>query len=67
MPDNRKKPDVPQFWMTAKKDGKCSECGARIEKDFSRIVWDTERFRAYCADCGPDIIGPDKPRRQPSR
>jgi hypothetical protein len=45
----------PAFWMQAKRDGKCAECGYFIMEG-DRMVWDTKENKAYCEQCGGDII-----------
>lgn len=44
------------FWMTAKRDGECAECEGDI-KAGERMAWDAKNFKAYCSDCGEDIVG----------
>lgn len=43
------------FRMTANRDGICAECEQDI-KEGDRIVYDPRHGKAYCEECGKDII-----------
>jgi ribosomal protein S27E len=46
------------FWINARYDSECSECGEEIIAG-DRIVFDTETRHVYCGECGGDIAGDD--------
>lgn len=39
----------------AKFTGKCKECSTRINEG-ENIVYDTQERKAYCVDCGNDLL-----------
>jgi predicted SprT family Zn-dependent metalloprotease len=47
--------------MTAKYDSQCAECEGRIEKG-DRMVYDVEAHKAYCRECGRQLVGEEKQR-----
>lgn len=52
----RKFPDEnAPFKMTAKRDGECAECLIPHDEG-DRIVWDPKEFKAYCLDCGEEVL-----------
>jgi hypothetical protein len=51
----------PSYWITAKYEGHCAECGQVIEPG-DRMVWDAQLRRAYCKDCGEDESGEADPK-----
>lgn len=43
------------FIMKAKRDGQCTECDTDIFEG-EEMVWDPKEFKAYCMDCGVDVL-----------
>ena len=49
--------EIP-FWMAAKRDGDCAECEGDIVTG-DRMVYDADKRKAYCKECGVELIGDD--------
>lgn len=45
-------------WMTSKRDGQCKECENDIPEG-TRMVYDPDKYKAYCRTCGEEMIGSD--------
>jgi hypothetical protein len=50
--------NMSTFWMNAKRESDCAECTITILEG-DRMVYDTETFKAFCEECGEEVIGKD--------
>lgn len=59
MAQNRRHEDRDGWWMNAKYDGRCADCGERIEEG-DRMGWIPSERRALCPQCAYVHIGDDQ-------